>query len=278
MNIKVLFISDIFGRPGRKTVAKLLPELYENKGPFDLIIANGENAAGGIGITPKIANNFLDWGIDVITTGNHVWGQKEIIDYFYEQPRILRPANLPPAAEIPGKGFLVTQMKNGSKAAVINIAGQLFMNNYDSPFHTVTKILEDLKSQTNIIIIDFHAEATAEKVVMGWYLDGRVSAVIGTHTHVQTVDERILPRGTAYITDAGMTGPYNSAIGMDVETLIYRFTTMMPKSFKVAKGDTIFSGVLLEIDANTGKSVSIERIRITVPEKERLIRRGESAS
>jgi len=259
MNIKVLFISDIFGRPGRRTVDKLLPVLCGSKGPFDLIIANGENAAGGIGIIPKIANNLLEWGIDVITTGNHVWGKKEIIEYFDEQPRLLRPANLPQG--VPGRGFLVTQMKNGSKAAVINIAGQLFMENYDNPFHTVTKILEDLKSETNIIIVDFHAEATAEKVAMGWYLDGKVSAVIGTHTHVQTADERILPKGTAYITDVGMTGPYNSVIGMDIESPIYRFTTMMPRSYKVAKGDTIFSGVLIEVDANTGKSVSIERIQ-----------------
>lgn len=269
MNIKVLFIADIFGRPGRKTVAKLLPDLCKNKGPFDLIIANGENAAGGMGITPKIANNFLDWGIDVITTGNHVWGQKEIIEYFDEQPRILRPANYPPAAEVPGKGFLVTQMENGLSATVINIAGQLFMENYDNPFHTVTKILEDLGSETDIIIVDFHAEATAEKITMGWYLDGKVSAVIGTHTHVQTVDERILPEGTAYITDAGMTGPYNSVIGMDIESPIYRFITMMPKSYKVAKGGTIFSGVVLEIDASTGKAMSIERIRVFLSEGKR---------
>jgi len=260
MNIKILFIGDIFGRPGRNTVANLLPELLNNKGTFDLIIANGENAAGGMGITPKIANTFLEWGIDVITTGNHVWSQKEIIDYFGKQPKILRPANYPPG--IPGKGVLITQMKNGLKAAVINIAGQLFMENSDNPFHTATKILEELKHETNIIIVDFHAEATSEKIAMGWYLDGKVSAVIGTHTHVQTADERILPKGTAYITDVGMTGPYDSVIGMDIETVIYRFTTMMPKSLKVAKGNTIFSGLLIEVDANTGKSVSIERIQI----------------
>lgn len=267
MNTKVLFIADIFGRPGRKTVVKLLPELCKNKGPFDLIIANGENAAGGLGITPKIADFFFDRGIDVITTGNHVWGQKEIIGYFDEHPEILRPANLPPSSEVPGKGFLVTQMKDSSKVVIINIAGQLFMDSYDSPFHTITEILEKVKSETNIIIVDCHAEATAEKITMGRYLDGKVSAVLGTHTHVQTADERILPKGTAYITDAGMTGPYDSVIGMDIETIIYRFTTMMPKSFKVAKGDTFFAGVLLEIDANTGKSVSIERIRISVSEE-----------
>lgn len=267
MNIKVLFISDIFGRPGRKTVAKLLPEFCKNNSPVDLVIANGENAAGGIGITSQIASSFLDWGIDVITTGNHVWGQKEIIEYIDNQPRLLRPANFPPSPEIPGKGFIVTKTKKDYKVAVINIAGQLFMDDYENPFHCITKILEEIESETNIIVVDFHAEATAEKVIMGNYLDGIVSAVIGTHTHVQTADERILPKGTAYITDAGMTGPRDSAIGMDLETLIYRFTTMMPKGLKVAEGDTIFSGVLLEIDTETGKSVSIERIKIDVSEK-----------
>lgn len=263
--MKILFISDIFGRPGRKTVTKLLPNFCKDKGPFDLIIANGENAAGGLGITPKIADFFFELGIDVITTGNHVWGQKEIIKYFDEQPRILRPANLP--LGVPGKGFFVTQTKDGSKVAVVNIAGQLYMDNYANPFHTMEKILDDLLPLTNVIVVDFHAEATAEKIAMGWYLDGKVSAVIGTHTHVQTADEKILPEGAAYITDAGMTGPCDSVIGMDIETIIYRLTTMMPKSFKVANGDTIFSGVLLDLEPDTGKAVSIERIRLLTPEK-----------
>jgi len=261
---KVLFIGDIFGRPGRKTVAKFLPELCKNRGPFDLIIANGENAAGGIGITPQITNNLFNWGIDVITSGNHIWSKKEVIPFIDEQTRLLRPANYPP--NIPGRGFLALEMRNGVKAAVINIAGQLFMDNFDNPFHTVDKILDRLDSYTKIIIVDFHAEATAEKIALGRYLDGKVSAVVGTHTHVQTVDERIFPNGTAYITDVGMTGPYDSVIGMDIEAIIYRFTTMMPKSFKVAKGDTIFEAVILEIKSNSGKSLSIERIRKKISE------------
>jgi len=258
--IKILFIGDIIGSPGRLAVAKLLPDL-KNKYQVDLTIANGENLAGGLGITPDTANDIISSGVDVVTTGNHVWDKKEIIKYIDEDNRILRPANYPEGA--PGKGFMFYRLSQTHNAtvAILNLSGCVFMQNLDSPFHVANKIVSMLRGTTKIIIVDFHAEATAEKIALGRYLDGQVSAVLGTHTHVQTADESIFPGGTAFITDVGMTGPKESIIGTKIDLIVTRFRTQMPVKFEVPKGDVIFCAVLIEIDPNTGKAISIERLQ-----------------
>ncbi len=257
--MKILFIGDVFGRVGRKILNTNLHKLIEENS-IDFTIANGENSAGGLGITLKVKDELFNSGIDVITGGNHTLSKKEIISYLNEDRRLLRPLNYPPG--VPGFGMGIYK-KNGLKpVCVINLIGRVFMDPVDCPFRTVRREIEQVIKITPIIIVDFHAEATAEKMAMGWYLAGQVSAVIGTHTHVQTADEIILEGGTAYITDVGMTGPFDSVIGIDKRISIEKFLTQMPIHFEPAKNDARLSAVIIDIDDNTGKSISIKRLCI----------------
>lgn len=256
--MRVLFIGDIIGEPGRKMVKASMRDLAERHRP-DLVLANGENAAGGFGITPDIAEELFSIGIHVLSSGNHVWDKKEIEPYLSKQDRLIRPANYPEGN--PGFGSVIVSTPAG-KAAVLNLEGRVFMSNLDDPFRTADREIETLKKETAVIIIDFHAEASSEKAALAWYLDGRVSAVIGTHTHVQTSDERILPGGTAFITDVGMTGPTDSVIGVKKEEAIARFLYQSPRRFTIPKGAVHLDAAVMEIDPTTGKALSIERIRI----------------
>jgi hypothetical protein len=256
--MKILFIGDIIGRPGRMAVEKLLPGLIEEH-QIDFVIANGENAAAGFGLTPAVLDNLFALGIDAVTSGNHLWDKKDILPRLKKEHRLLRPANYPP--EVPGTSFGVYQDKQGRKVGVFNLLGRVFMPAVDCPFRTADKIIAELKKETDIIIVDMHAEATSEKIALGWYLDGRVSAVIGTHTHVMTADQRVLPQGTAYITDAGMTGGFDSVIGMEKEPIIEKFLTQLPTKFEVAEGDVRFNGVVVEVDEQSGKAIEIIRIK-----------------
>ncbi|HHX96035.1 MAG TPA: TIGR00282 family metallophosphoesterase [Clostridia bacterium] len=254
--LKVLVIGDIVGRPGRNAVKEYL---QKNGDEYDFIIANGENAAGGRGITPQIVYDFFNYGVDVITLGNHVWDKKEIIEFIEHEPNLIRPANYPPPT--PGKGAVIVKLASGVKIGVINLSGRIFLPSLDCPFRKAKKLIKELKKETSLIIIDFHAEATSEKVALGWFLDGQVSGVLGTHTHIQTADERILPGGTAYISDIGMTGPRNSVLGMKKEAIIERFLTQMPIRFEVAGGETIFNAVSLNLEIQSGKCTKIKRIK-----------------
>ncbi|MBI3353707.1 MAG: TIGR00282 family metallophosphoesterase [Nitrospirae bacterium] len=256
--MRVLFIGDIVGEAGRRFLLEQLAGLSDEY-RADLIIANCENAAGGFGITPKIAEEMLEKGIHVLTSGNHIWDKKEIMDYLSREPRLLRPANYPDG--VPGFGWVVIG-SGVDKVGILNLSGRVFMNTLECPFRTAKKLISEIKKETKTIILDFHAEATSEKIAMGWHLDGEVAAVIGTHTHVQTADEEILPAGTAYITDVGMTGPSNSVIGIKKESAIEKFLTQMPKRFDMAKGPAVLSAVFLDIDTSTGRAKAIERISI----------------
>ena len=240
------------GRPGRQAVNELLPDLREQYG-LDLVIANAENTAGGLGLTPTTAVELLDAGVDVLTSGNHIWAQKEIIPYLDGEMPILRPLNYPPG--VPGRGYMVK-----SRTMVVNLIGRTFIDNFDCPFRAMDQLLSELEHKPPVIIVDFHAEATSEKMAMGRYLDGRVSAVLGTHTHVGTIDAQLLPRGTAYVTDIGMTGPINSIIGDDSEAVLQRFLTIMPHRLSVGQGKTMFNAILVRVDDRSGKAVSIDRI------------------
>lgn len=255
--MQVLIIADIFGEPGRGVTRELLPQIKKEY-KIDLCIANGENAAGGFGITPKIAGQLYSMGIDIITMGNHVWDRKEILDIIHDE-RLIRPANYPPG--VPGRGYCVVTLDKGLKAGIINLCGRVYMSQIDCPFRTADKIIDEVKKQTNIIIVDMHAEVTSEKAAMGWYLDGRVSAVVGTHTHIPTADERILPGGTAYITDIGMTGSLDSVIGIKKEIAIQRFLTQTPIRFEAATSNVVLAGVVINIDEASGKARSIKRIQ-----------------
>ncbi len=259
--IGVLFISDIVGRPGRAAVRKILPVLRREHA-IDFCIANGENASGGFGLTPQVVDEFLEQGIDVLTSGNHVWDRKEILPVLEDDKRVLRPANYPAGA--PGRGAVVQSLSNGRKVAVLSLQGRVFMHESDCPFRTADRWVEELRRETPLIIVDFHAEATSEKIALGWYLDGRVSAVIGTHTHVQTADERVLPKGTAYLTDAGMTGPFDSVIGTVTEAALGRFLTQVPRRFDVATGDVRLSGAAIRLDGATGKALDIGRVQVNL--------------
>ena len=250
--MKILVIGDIIGRPGRKAVAKLLPTLRHKYG-IDLIIGNGENAAGGLGLTPNTAQELFDSGIDVITSGNHIWSHKELFPYLDGNFPLIRPLNYPPAA--PGHGYLLQD-----NILVVNLIGRTFIGNFDCPFRAMDKLLAEFKDKANVIVVDFHAEATSEKVAMGWYLDGRVSALLGTHTHVGTIDAHILPHGTAYVTDIGMVGPANSVIGDKVDSVISRFLTQIPSRLSVGEGSVTFNAILVEVDEDTGKATDIKRI------------------
>ena len=257
--MKVLFIGDIVGKPGRAAVEGLLPKLRKEHAP-DVVIANGENAAGGFGITPDISENLLDLGIDVITTGNHIWDKKAIFDYIDETPKLIRPLNYPEGN--PGNGSYIFNTDSGVKVGVLNLAGRVFMSNLDCPFKAAEAEVKKLREETPVIIVDMHAETTSEKYAIAWFLEGRVTAVLGTHTHVQTSDERILPSGaTAFITDAGMTGPTNSVIGMKQDMVLERFLSQRPVRFEVAKGGVELQGVVIDLDPKTGKALSIERVK-----------------
>lgn len=249
--MNILMIGDIVGRPGRQIIHEYLHKL-RRKYSVGLVIANGENAAGGFGITADTAQDLMDDGVDVFTSGNHIWAQKDIIPHLEAMP-ILRPLNYPPG--VPGRGYLKT-----GKVLVVNLIGRTFMSDYDCPFRAMDNLLNEPGEKPPVIIVDFHAEATSEKVALGMYLDGRVSAVLGTHTHVGTIDTKILPRGTAYVTDIGMTGPTNSVIGDEAEDVIYRFLTMMPRHLSVGKGSPELNAVVVEIDERSGKATTIERI------------------
>jgi metallophosphoesterase (TIGR00282 family) len=256
--MNILFIGDIVGRPGRDAVRKLLPQLKEERS-LDFVIANAENAAGGSGITASVAQELFDAGIDVLTSGDHIWKKREIFEIINQENRILRPANFPIGA--PGYGWGLYNTRSGMKVGVVNVNGRVFMEALECPFKTSRKAQEELCKETRVIVVDIHAEATSEKVALGWYLDGEVSAVLGTHTHIQTADERILPGGCAYITDVGMTGPYDSVIGRRVEDVLERFLTSIPVRFEVADGNVQLHGVVLDIDEGSGKAKSIVRIQ-----------------
>lgn len=251
--MNVLFIGDIVGSPGRKVVKECINEIKKEM-PFDYCIANGENAAGGSGITCVVAKELYGCGIDALTMGNHTWAKKEIYNFINDDMRIIRPANYP--QEAPGKGSTIINGKLG----IVNLVGRVYMDPADCPFKALDRELQHLKKDVRIIIVDMHAEATSEKCALAWFVDGRVSCVLGTHTHVQTADERILPCGTAFITDVGMTGPYEGIIGVDRNIVIEKFRYLMPVRFEVAKGLAQFNAVHLEIDEKTGKSVGIRRI------------------
>jgi 2',3'-cyclic-nucleotide 2'-phosphodiesterase len=256
-----MMVGDVVGKVGRLASQEWIP-LLKKQHSVDCTIVNAENAAAGIGITPEIASGLLDReGVNVVTLGNHAWGKREIYPYLDQQPRILRPANYPPGA--PGHGHGVYQIA-GVLVGVISMQGRTFMEHVDDPFRSVDEILQNMQKKTRIILIDFHAEATSEKQAFGWYVDGRASAVIGTHTHVQTADERILPNGTAYLTDVGMTGPVDSVIGMRKDIVIPRFLSGLPARFEVADGDAQLNAVLIDVDVETGKATAIQRIQTPV--------------
>ncbi|MGO9379603.1 MAG: TIGR00282 family metallophosphoesterase [Dissulfurispiraceae bacterium] len=260
--MKILFIGDIVGKPGRQAIRALLPNII-SRYKINVVLANGENAAGGFGITEPTATELFSYGIDILTTGNHVWDKKEALPYLVKEHRILRPLNYPP--EVPGSGSIIFTTQKKIPIAVLNVAGRIFMNTLDCPFRTTKAALQKIKESAKIIIIDFHAEATSEKLAFGYYVDGHVSAVIGTHTHVQTADERILLGGTAYITDVGMTGPNTGVIGIEKEQIIDRFLTNMPKKFNVAEGKATLSAVVIEIDDDSGRATAIQRLQLTNP-------------
>ncbi len=257
--MKLLFLGDVFASSGRRAVAECLPEIISKEG-VDLAIANAENAAGGFGITPLVAEELFAMGLDVLTTGNHIWDKREIYDYLERQPRLLRPANYP--GQSPGCGVHVGRARNGVEAAIINLQGRTHMLAIDDPFRKADEILNGLDPAVKVRLVDFHAEITSEKMAMGWYLDGRVSAVIGSHTHIPTADTRILPGGTAYQTDAGMTGPYDSVIGVEKGIALRRFLTGLPVRMEAARGKVELHSVLVEVDEVTGKAVSVRRYTV----------------
>ncbi|MFQ5862784.1 MAG: TIGR00282 family metallophosphoesterase [Candidatus Brocadiales bacterium] len=257
MKLNILFLGDIVGQPGRRIVESRLPTLIREEN-VDFVVANAENAAGGSGVTSDVAKRLFASGLDVITTGDHVWKKKEIIPVLETETRILRPANYSPLAK--GRGWVVVGNHLGITIGIINLLGRVFMPPVDCPFRTVDRILEEVAKKTQVIIVDIHAEATSEKVAMGWYLDGRVSAVVGTHTHVQTADERVLPGNTAYITDLGMTGPHHSILGRDTDSVLKFIITQMPTRFEVAEKDVRMSGAIITVDTSTGKAKGIKRV------------------
>jgi len=253
--MNILFIGDIFASPGRRIVADHVRDIVQSN-RIDLTIANAENAAGGFGITPSIAEELFALGIDVLTSGNHIWDKRELFDYFARQPRLLRPANYPDA---PGKGAIAIRARNDVQCAVLNLQGRTYMPPIDCPFRTADRLLAELDPAIQVKFVDFHAEVTSEKVAMGWYLDGRVSAVVGTHTHVPTADTRILPGGTAYQTDCGMTGPYGSVIGADTAIILQKFLTGLPVRMEASKNSPELHAVIVDVDEGTGKARAIRR-------------------
>ena len=253
----LLFIADIVGQPGRRAIKELVPKLRQ-KYRLDLVVANGENSAGGSGITPQTAEEIFSGGVDIITCGDHLWDQKDVIQLLEHEPRFVRPLNYPPGT--PGQGSVLFKLDGLPPVGIINLQGRTFMPPLENPFHTVLAEVERLRQNTGLILVDFHAEATSEKVAIARLLDGRVSAVIGTHTHVQTADEQIFPGGTAFLCDAGFTGPHESVIGREIEPIIKRFMTNMPQKFEVAKGRVLLQGAILDLDERSGRATRIERV------------------
>jgi metallophosphoesterase (TIGR00282 family) len=254
--MRILMIGDIVGRPGRRALAAILPELRRQEN-IDFVIANGENSAGGRGLTPDTADEMLGCGVHVITSGNHIFHQKDIASYLEMDVPVLRPLNYPPG--VPGRGHTIVQTASGVQVMVVNLGGRVNLMDFDSPFQRIERLFRDFATLPPVIVVDFHAETTSEKQAMGWFLDGRVSAVCGTHTHVPTADGRLLKRGTAYVTDVGMVGPYNSILGDRIEPILSHFLTLMPARFEVGDGPVIFNSVLLDVD-DTGRARSIRRI------------------
>jgi hypothetical protein len=259
--VKILFIGDIVGEPGRKAVQTILPRLRSEQA-LDFVIANGENSAGGNGITPQIAGELFSAGVDVITSGDHLWDQKTVLELMEREPRFLRPLNYP--AVVPGRGANVYEVRGLPPVGVMNLQGRTFMPPMDNPFRVADAEITQLHQHTKIIFVDFHAEATSEKISFGRFVDGRVSAVVGTHTHVQTADEQILPNGTAYLSDAGFTGPHDGCLGREIEPVIKRFLTGMPQRFEVARNNVKLHGALIRVDDATGKATSIQRVSETL--------------
>jgi 2',3'-cyclic-nucleotide 2'-phosphodiesterase len=255
--MNVLLIGDVVGKPGRQMIEMFLPSLIQEHG-LDFIIANAENIAHGFGVTPDTADQLYRTGVDVLTSGNHIWDKKEILEYISKEVRLLRPANYP--TNVPGRGFTITQTKSGRKVGVLNLQGRIFMGPSDDPFAIGMQIVERIRKETPIIFVDMHGEASSEKQAIGWYLDGKVTAVFGTHTHVPTSDHRVLPAGTAYVTDVGMSGPYDSVIGIDKDQIIQKFLDQMPTRFEVAKENPILQAMLVRLNPETGHALSIERI------------------
>jgi 2',3'-cyclic-nucleotide 2'-phosphodiesterase len=256
--MRVLFLGDVVGKPGRQAVRTVLPGLIGRE-KLDFVIANCENAAGGAGIDPRSADELLDAGVNLLTSGNHVWRKKEIFPYVEGSSKLLRPANFPPGT--PGQGFTVAELADGTRVGVLNLIGRVFMDSVDCPFQVAQRLLPQLVAQASIWVVDMHAEATSEKSAMGWFLDGKVAAVLGSHTHVQTADERILPQGTAYVTDAGMCGPTESVIGVRREQVLHRFLTHMPTRFETAGGPATVQGAIVDVDRSTGRARGIRRLQ-----------------
>jgi len=263
----ILFVGDIFGKPGREIARRAIPALIEQRA-IDFVIANVENSAAGFGVTGDIADVILSYGVDVMTSGNHVWDKKEVLDYMPRQPRLLRPANFP--AGVPGRGSYLGRTRTGEPVGVVNVMGRVFMAPLDDPFAVALREIETMRAKTRVIFVDFHAEATSEKVAMGWHLDGKATAVVGTHTHVQTADDRLLPKGTAYLTDAGMTGPFDSIIGVAIEPALGRFVNGMPAKFDAASGPGRLNAVIVTADPATGRATAIERLNMSASEVETL--------
>jgi len=256
--MRILFLGDVVGKPGRQAIRSLLPRLIHREG-LSLVIANCENVAAGAGVDPHGALDLLDAGVDVLTSGNHVWRRKEVIEFIDSDRRLVRPANFP--AAVPGRGWTVSETADGTPVGVVNLIGRVFMDSVDCPFQTIEMLLPELRARARVIIVDMHGEATSEKGAMGWFLAGKVSAVLGSHTHVQTADERVLPGGTAYITDVGMCGPVDSVIGVKKELVVRRFLTHMPVKFEVAGGPVIVQGALVDVDPENGKADGIRRFQ-----------------
>ncbi|MCR5558812.1 MAG: TIGR00282 family metallophosphoesterase [Schwartzia sp.] len=256
--MRIAMVGDVIGRPGRTAFAKYTAQLRKEK-KIDIVVVNGENSAGGKGVTRTSLDELLHAGADIVTSGNHIWDKKDVLEFIDQEPFLIRPANYPDGT--PGKGWCVYPWR-AKNIGVLNLSGRAFMPPMDCPFQKVEDILAEMKDECDIILLDFHAETTSEKMAMGWYLDGRVNAVVGTHTHIQTADERILPNGTAYITDLGMVGPWDSVLGVKTEIIIQKFTTGMPVRFDLAAGPNVYSAVVLDIDETSNKTVGIERILI----------------
>ena len=261
--VTIIFCGDVVGEPGRRAIGKLLPAL-KNFHKADLCVVNGENSAGGAGITPKTFTELREAGADVVTTGDHLWDNKEVLSILGKEPRLLRPANYP--ARVPGNGFVVADVSSGIKIGVLNLMGRTFVKNLDCPFQAAERELKTLRQQTSILLVDMHAEATSEKIALARFLDGQVSVVVGTHTHVQTADEQIFPKGTAFLCDAGMTGSHESVLGREIAPVIELFLTQTPQRLDVAKGNVRLNGAVIQIEATTGRAIKIERINIPLEE------------
>jgi metallophosphoesterase (TIGR00282 family) len=272
---RILFIGDIVGRPGRTLVRRGVAAIVAHE-RIDLVVANVENAAAGFGVTPDIADDLFEQGIQVMTGGNHIWDKKEILPYFADHPRLIRPANYPAGA--PGLGRYVARATNGVSVAIVNVMGRVFMPALDDPFRSAVAEIDAVRGEAPLVLVDVHAEATSEKIAMGWHLDGRATAVVGTHTHVQTADERVLPKGTAYITDVGMTGPHDSVIGVERSAILHRFLTGLPQRFETATENPRLHAVIITADETTGRATAIDRVALSAEDIETLAARATTTA